>query len=55
MRELRKGYDRRYRNLSEEEIKERVDAGQSYVIRLKVPLSGECVFEDAVKGRITFP
>ena len=55
MRELRKGYDRRYRNLSEEEIKERESKGQAYVIRLKVPLTGECVFEDKIKGRITFP
>ncbi|MCH9627312.1 MAG: Glutamate--tRNA ligase [Chlamydiales bacterium] len=56
MRELgSKGYDRRYRNLSPEEVKEREEAGQSYVIRLKVPLTGECVFEDGVKGRITFP
>ncbi len=50
-----KGYDRRYRNLSPEEVLTREQAGQSYVIRLKVPLTGECVFEDAVKGRITFP
>lgn len=51
----RQGYDRRYRNLSPEEVKERMDAGQPYVVRLKVPLTGECVFEDAIKGRITFP
>jgi glutamyl-tRNA synthetase len=49
------GYDRRYRYLSEEEIKEREAAGQPFVIRLKVPLQGECVFEDAIKGRISFP
>ncbi len=49
------GYDRRYRNLSEEEVKKRIDAGQSYVIRLKVPLTGECVYHDAVKGRVTCP
>lgn len=49
------GYDRRYRNLSEEEVAERERAGQSYVIRLKVPLSGECVFEDQIKGRIECP
>jgi len=60
MRELnrgkaRQGYDRRYRNLSAEEVAEREAAGQSYVVRLKVPLSGECVFEDAIKGKITFP
>lgn len=61
MREMNKklgkriGYDRRYRNLSEQEIQERVDAGQPYVIRLKVPLTGECVYEDAIKGRMTMP
>lgn len=61
MRELSKkmgkriGYDRRYRNLSPEEIKEREEAGQPYVIRLKVPLSGECVYEDAIKGRTATP
>ncbi len=49
------GYDRRYRNLSPEEIETREKAGQPYTIRLKVPLTGECVFEDAIKGRITFP
>lgn len=52
---LRVGYDRRYRNLSPEEVETREKAGQSYVIRLKVPLSGECVFEDAIKGRIVVP
>lgn len=51
----RGGYDRRYRNLSPDEIKSREEAGQPYTIRLKVPLTGECVFEDAIKGRITFP
>jgi len=61
MRELaakqgkRIGYDRRYRNLSPEEIREREMAGQPFVIRLKVPLTGECIFEDAIKGRITTP
>jgi glutamyl-tRNA synthetase len=56
MRELKKsGYDRRYRNLSPEEVQEREAAGQSYVIRLKVPLTGECILEDAIRGRISFP
>lgn len=49
------GYDRRYRNLSAEEIKMREERGEPYVIRLKVPLTGECVYEDAIKGRITTP
>ena len=51
----KQGYDRRYRNLSDAEIQEREAAGQPYVIRLKMPLSGECVFHDAIKGRISFP
>ena len=51
----RGGYDRRYRNLSPEEIQAREAEGQPYTIRLKVPLTGECVFEDAIKGRISFP
>ncbi|NGX37840.1 MAG: Glutamate--tRNA ligase [Chlamydiae bacterium] len=49
------GYDRRYRNLSSEEIKERQDAKQPYTIRLKIPLTGECVYEDGIKGRVVVP
>ena len=61
MRELsakagkKSGYDRRYRNLSPEEIAQREKDGQSYTIRLKVPLTGECEYEDMIKGRITCP
>jgi len=59
MREIAKkekkftGYDRRYRNLSKKEIDQRLKENQSFVIRLKVPLVGECVFDDAIKGRIS--
>lgn len=57
MREVgsRQGYDRRYRNLSEAEVRAREEEGQPYTIRLKVPLTGECVFHDAIKGRIVYP
>jgi len=51
----RQGYDRRCRNLSAEEIKQKEAAGMPYVIRIKMPLTGECVYEDAIKGRITYP
>lgn len=51
----RAGYDRRYRNLSAEEIRKREEEGQPYVVRLKIPLTGECAFEDGIKGRITCP
>ena len=61
MRELqakiggRQGYDRRCRNLSPAEIHEKESKGMPFVIRLKMPLTGECVYEDAIKGRMTFP
>ncbi len=51
----RGGYDRRYRNLSQEEVAMREAAGEAYSVRLKVPLTGECLFEDGIKGRITSP
>ncbi len=51
----RSGYDRRYRNLSEAEVQQRIGAGQTYTVRLKVPLTGECVYQDAIKGRIAVP
>lgn len=49
------GYDRRYRDLSPNEVAQREALGQPYVIRLKVPLNGECAFTDGIKGNITAP
>lgn len=51
----KQGYDRRCRNLSPEEIAEREAKGMPYVIRLKIPLTGECVYDDAIRGRMTTP
>ncbi len=52
----RQGYDRRCRNLSEQERKQFEEVEKRpFVIRMKAPLTGECVFEDAIKGRITTP
>lgn len=51
----RQGYDRRCRNLSADEISAKEAAGMPYVIRLKVPLTGECCYEDSIKGRVTCP
>ena len=51
----RGGYDRRYRNLSPAEVSAREAKGESFVIRLKVPLTGDCVYEDAIKGRVSSP
>ena len=61
MRELaakqggRQGYDRRCRYLTRAEVQQKEQAGLPFVVRLKVPLNGECVYEDAIKGRMTFP
>lgn len=46
-------YDRHCRNLSKEEVQEKLDAGVPYVIRQKVPLEGEVTFHDALYGDIT--
>lgn len=51
----KQGYDRRCRALTSQEIEEKEAAGLPYVIRLAMPLDGECVYEDAIKGRITSP
>lgn len=51
----RGGYDRRYRYLSPEEVAQKEQEGLPYTIRLKVPLTGECVFEDYCRGRVAFP
>lgn len=51
----KQGYDRRCRNLSKQEIADKEAAGLPSVLRLKVPLTGDCVFEDAIKGRISTP
>jgi glutamyl-tRNA synthetase len=51
----RGGYDRRCRNLTPQEVAAKEAQGLPYVIRLKVPLQGECVFEDAIKGRVVVP
>lgn len=45
-------YDRRARDLSEEEIRENIKNGKPYVIRLKVPLNEEVKFDDLIKGTI---
>lgn len=46
-------YDRHCRNLSPEEIQEKLDAGVPYVIRQKMPLEGTTTFHDEVYGDIT--
>ena len=47
------GYDGHCRNLSKEEVQARLDAGEEYVIRQKIPQTGETYFDDMIYGRIT--
>ncbi len=51
----KQGYDRRDRYLTPEEVQEKEAKELPFVIRLKIPLSGDCVFDDAIKGRIQVP
>lgn len=49
------GYQRRCRNLTREEAQARIDAGEPYVLRIKVPEDrGDVVVRDAVHGEVTF-
>jgi len=50
---LTTSYDRRCRNLSEQEISERLKRGEPHVIRMKVPLDGELTFTDMIRGDVT--
>jgi glutamyl-tRNA synthetase len=52
---LKPRYDRKCRNIDPQEAKKRVEAGESYVIRMKAPLEGVTAFEDVVYGKITTP
>lgn len=47
------GYDRHCRDLDKDEVARLLESGTPYVIRQKMPLSGETTFEDAVFGEIT--
>ena len=48
-------YDRACREISLTEADQRIANGEAYVIRQKMPLSGEVTVTDALRGQITFP
>jgi glutamyl-tRNA synthetase len=48
-------YTRKCRDLAPEIVESRLAEGSPRVIRFKAPLGGETVFEDIVRGRVTFP
>lgn len=49
------GYDGFCRNLSHQSVKERIEKGEPYVIRLKMPREGETTFKDELRGLISYP
>ena len=53
-RGARQPYDRRYRDLPQEEVARRLAAGEPHVVRLKMPLDGETVVHDRLRGDIVF-
>jgi glutamyl-tRNA synthetase len=46
------GYDRLCRVVPVEEAETRARSGESHVIRMKVPIEGECAFRDLLRGEI---
>jgi len=51
----RLGYDGHCASLSPTEAQARIDAGEPYVIRLRVPAEGECVFKDRLRDAVSIP
>ena len=49
------GYDRKCRSLSTDDARQKIDKGESYVVRMKLPLEGERVFTDLVRGVVRIP
>lgn len=49
------GYDGHCRHLSVEEVKAKIDAGENYVVRQKIPEEGEVILYDIVRGKVSFP
>lgn len=48
-------YDGHCIGLPPAEVSQRIAAGESYVIRMQVPDSGDCTFTDRLRGEITIP
>ena len=48
------GYDGHCRNLTPKEVQERLNRGESYVIRLKLPQEGTVEVRDVIRGKVKF-
>lgn len=53
-KKLPPGYDRHCRNLTADEVRAKIDAGEKSVIRFKMPLDGETRFVDLLRGEIVY-
>lgn len=49
------GYDGHCSALNPTEVKQRMGAGEPYVVRLRTPSEGECVMQDRFRGEIRIP
>lgn len=47
------GYDRHCRDMDPAEAQKRIEAGEPYVVRLKMPIDGEISFVDELRGEVT--
>jgi len=47
-------YDRKCLHLTPEEVKAKIDAGEKYVIRFKIPDDREVIVDDLVRGEVRF-
>ncbi|HLA68174.1 MAG TPA: glutamate--tRNA ligase [Bacteroidota bacterium] len=50
---LSPSYDRTCRDLPPSEVERRRTAGETSVVRMKVPLTGEMTFDDMIRGKVT--
>ena len=47
------GYDGHCLKMSEGEVSDRIEKGDDFVVRMKVPDTGECVFSDLLRGEVS--
>lgn len=49
------GYDGHCKGLSRDDIQSRLTRGDSFTIRMDIPLEGDCVVPDLLRGNVNFP
>jgi len=54
VQKLQAKYDKHCLNLTKEEIEQKMQAGEKYVIRLNVPVNQRIIIEDIVRGNVEF-